>query len=631
MVKPPELQRARRAVVVIDLVESVRLIEAFPDDVIERWRRLVAEVRAVVLPRWQGRMVKHLGDGMLLEFERAGAALAAALEVQSLVPPLNAGRAPEARLFLRAGVHVCEVLIDADLDVFGPGVNLTARLASLAAPGGTVVSPEVHEEAVPGLDAEFEDMGECWVKHLTHPVRAYRAMRPAPAPGAQSAGAAARPEPVMPPEAAALRPRLAVLDIAVESEANPAAAVGAGVGAGVGAATGAAAAESGAAAAAEAESLGQMLADELATLLTVNGTVELVSRLSTRRRGGPGSAALPLLQHLRAGYGLLGSCRVSGRRAELGLELQTLEPAAVVWNGTLHAGVAELLAEPAAVLRGLVAQAMAALKAHETRRAAALPIASLESYSLLMGGVTLMHRLSLSDFERGHQLLEAVAERVPRHPDAHAWLAKWHVLRAYSGWSPDPPASASMAADAAKRALDRDDQCSLALTVSGMVRTYFHRRLDEGEALYRAAIEANPNDAMAWVLKGALHSFRGEGGPAVHDTRRALALSPLDPLRYYYDVMAASAALAAQDYDEAVRMAERSLRSNSQHASTLRVLAIALAMREDLDGARAVIQRVLALEPGFTVRRFRERAPGADYPIGRTFAQALQRAGLPEG
>ncbi len=163
-----------------------------------------------------------------------------------------------------------------------------------------------------------------------------------------------------------------------------------------------------------------------------------------------------------------------------------------------------------------------------------------------------------------------------------------------------------------------------------MVRVYNDRRLDEAEALYRLAIEAHPNDALAWLLKGTLHAFRGEGDEAVHHTRLAAALSPLDPISYYFDSLAASAEAAAGHYAIAVELAQRSRRANRLHGSTLRILAISLAMLDRIDEARAAARELRTLEPRFTVDHFLARSPSADYPIGRTFADALRRAGVPD-
>lgn len=587
-----DLESIRVAILVVDLVESVRLMQMHETQVIRVWRQFVAATEQQLAATAGSRVVKHLGDGLLMRFATAPDALAAAFECQRTLARLSAHLAPEAAMRLRMGLHIGPVLEDHH-DLLGHAVNVAARLPTLGLPGQVVLSSDAHDELIDGLHASFEDLGDCWLKHVDEPVRAYRARALAtPLNDIQVAAS-----PVPPRDGASLAPRLAVLDFDGPQEGA---------------------------------ALGSLLADELAALLTAQPSLELISRLSTRHRGPPRMDSRQVLRGVRATFGLGGSCSAANGRVVLHLELIACGPDTVLWSGRAQAPAADLINEPATWLQPLATEALAALQAHEARRARTLPIASLESYALLMGGVTLMHRLSRSQFERSGELLEAVAERAARHPDCHAWLARWHLMRAFQGWSDNPQVSSSRADQSARRALDLDEGCSLALTVAGMVQTYGHRRLDDGERLYRLALEANPNDALAWLLKGALHGFKGEGAQALSDARRALALSPLDPQKYYYDSLAASAAVSAGDYDEAVVLGERSLRANCQHASTLRVLALAETLRDNLPAARAHVERMLTLEPGFTVTRFLQRAPGAEYPIGRLFADVLRRAGVPD-
>ena len=166
----PELQRSRRTIVVVDVVESVRLMQAHEADVIDRWRRFVNEVRGEVLITHGGRLVKSLGDGMLLEFANVPSAVAAALDMQQRIVPYNEAREATAAILLRIGLHTADVVVD-DLDIYGTGVNLAARLAGLADPGGIVASAEVRDQLVPGLSAEVEDLGDCYLKHMAEPQR----------------------------------------------------------------------------------------------------------------------------------------------------------------------------------------------------------------------------------------------------------------------------------------------------------------------------------------------------------------------------------------------------------------------------------------------------------------------------
>lgn len=119
----PGLQRQRRAIVVVDVVESVRLMQLDEADVIDRWRRFVREVRKSVLPAHGGRLVKSLGDGLLLEFEKVRAATASSFEMLRNVVKLNVGRQSQSHVQLRVGIHLSDVVID-ELDIYGSGVSL---------------------------------------------------------------------------------------------------------------------------------------------------------------------------------------------------------------------------------------------------------------------------------------------------------------------------------------------------------------------------------------------------------------------------------------------------------------------------------------------------------------------------
>ena len=378
---------------------------------------------------------------------------------------------------------------------------------------------------------------------------------------------------------------------------------------------------------ADSHMLHNLVADEIAIQLSAHSTVDVVSRMSTRHAHGVEPALL--LQRLGANYAVCGSCTQLNGKVMIALELVFAPDQCVVWSHAAATTLETLVAEPAGFAQDICQSIMAAVEAHETGRARSLPLASLGSYSLLIGGVRLMHRLSRSDFARAHDILEALVARHPRHPDGYAWLAKWHILQLHQGWSADPRHSHGMARDLARRALDHDDRCAVAMVVSGMVKTFNDRRLDEAESIYRTTLDNHPNDALAWLLKGTLHAFRGEGEQAVAHARRASELSPLDPMRYYYDSLGASAEASAGHYEQAVLLARRSLSANAMHASTLRILAIAYAMLGQMDEARAVVPKMLALEPDFNVQRFMARSPSADFAIGKTFADALARAGVP--
>jgi tetratricopeptide (TPR) repeat protein len=244
----------------------------------------------------------------------------------------------------------------------------------------------------------------------------------------------------------------------------------------------------------------------------------------------------------------------------------------------------------------------------------------------------MMHRTSFNEFDRARQMLEHLIERSRRQPVPHAWLAKWYVMKASQGWSADPAREARLALDATQRALDADSNCALALTIEGMVQSNLLKDLDAARQRHQLALETNPNESLAWLFTGIMHAFKGEGSGALAACERAIRLSPLDPLRYYYDSLASAAAIAAGQYPVAIKYAKRSLQANRMHLSSYRSLAIAQSLNGDMPDAQATVSTILKLEPGFSIRHFVGRYPGAatapDYTAH--LAQALRSAGLPE-
>ena len=523
---------AKRAVLLIDIVGSVGLIERDEAGVISHWLDFVDHVKRSILPAHNGRLVKSLGDGMLLDFADVRSGVSAALAIQHERQRANAARPPDRQIMLRSGIEVSDVIVDAE-DVFGRGVNLAARLMSLAGPGEIVVSQRVRDGLTPSLDADVEDLGDCYVNGIPQPVRAYRVGPPGPQPMVGSAVAFDE-----------MAPSIAVIPFASRNLATTRAW--------------------------SARSWPRRSSGACPTRRTSSSC-----RVSRRP---PSAAATPRRGDRRASRRRL---RAVGRLSRRQRAFQARRRAggdqvrAILWIETLEDDLSAIVSGEQELIGRLIAGVGAAVTTRELQRSRTQPLPTLKAYTLLMGAVSLMHRLSLPDFEEAHRLLQALIDRGVRHPLPIAWLGNWHVLRVQQGWSDDAQRDTYLASECTKRALDMDPDNSLALAVNGFVHVNLLKQFDVAEDSYERALAANPSNAFAWLLKGTMHAFKSEGEQAIEYTERALALSPLDPHRYFYNSLAATAAVSAGRYERAIELAQHSLKANRKHTSTWRALTVA--------------------------------------------------------
>ncbi len=156
-----------------DVAGYSRLTAADEEGTVTRLRVLRHELIDPVIATHKGRTVKTTGDGRLVEFGSVVDALRCAIEVQQKMAMRNADVAPGKRIEFRVGVHLGDVIVESDGDLMGDGVNVAARLESIAQPGGICISDDVYRQARDKVNAEFLDLGEQRLKNIARPVRAF--------------------------------------------------------------------------------------------------------------------------------------------------------------------------------------------------------------------------------------------------------------------------------------------------------------------------------------------------------------------------------------------------------------------------------------------------------------------------
>lgn len=572
--------RSLRAVLLVDLVESVRLLQNLEAQTITRWERLVARVRTELLTSRQGTLVRSLGDGLLLTFERLSDACDAAAAILDAIGELNQGFAPEHSMALRIGLHRTDWVVGA-LDIYGPGVNLCARLASLAGPQALVCSAETLALLRPGLGPPWEcqDLGPCHLKHIDGAVHCWQLSR---------GGSAQKPM----DRVLAMRPCLAVLPLQIrDGDPLP-------------------------------QGAAEVLRDDLVRALAMHRQWQVISRLSTQN--------LTQAQDLPTA----GAQAHFWVRGELGgsplgamLDISFLEGEQELWSGHYEMPWQQLLAASGLVAR--IAQAIdqallrqGALAEHRP----ALP--TLPSYALLLRALQGLHRLRPDAMAEARGMLEHLAERHPRASDVQAWLAKWHFVHLCQLQSSDPQRTAEQIRQSAQQALQHEPGQGLALALQGQLRAFHERDAEGGYLQLREASRLAPNEALGWIYLANLQAMRGEP-EALQSYRQGQALSPLDPLGYEFDLMGSIAQSAVGERAEALRLARRSVQRNGSHLAGQVQLIIALVECDAMDEARQVAKVYVARRPQASVQRFIDLHIAGQRPIVQRQAQALLAAGLP--
>ena len=374
---------------------------------------------------------------------------------------------------------------------------------------------------------------------------------------------------------------------------------------------------------------GDALAEDVSRALSRSRVFTVISHLSCRHFASMKTTLPAVVTGLQSRFLVTGETMSHGGRFRANIDFHDARSMKLLWTKEYFGAVEDFLNGEMDLARDVVVQAARSAMAAAQTAARAAPMPSLAVHEMLMAAISMMHSGNADDFHMAKRMLDAAIARAPGRSTLHAWRGKWHVLKIQKGFGFDKMAEAALAKAETARALDLDPSNSVALSFDGFVHSHLAGRIDIAETRYRQAIEADPNDAFAWLLFGTLHAFRNEPGEAVRFTERARRLSPLDPQRYYFESLSATAPLAAGDYEKALDLANRSMAGNRRHPSTLRVRTIALQRLGRIEEARVAASELMLLEPDLTVTGYLMRHPAAAFDTGRDWSAALGEAGVP--
>ncbi len=579
--------RQQRVVLVCDVVESVRWMEHDEDNAITRWSQFATAVRSRIAPANGGEVIKSTGDGLMMQFQAAPSAVAAANAMQKIASEGNQGYTPERQMHLCIGIHQTQARRDAH-DLYGHGVNLAARITTLAGPGEIIVTPEVRDHLTDSLDGEIEDMGECYLKHLSEPQRVYRI---------SSNEDLERPMQIQSDETLSASIAVMPLDQKLFDRSN--------------------------------SCVGDLIADGVISQLTRSNQLRVISRLSTIALQGRNLEPQMIGELLGCRYVLSGSFAVLSGKLTAVLELSTTLDGRVFWSERYTNSLEDLFDPQSEVISAITQSVHAQILLMEFQAMTSKPMPNADSYSLLISAITLMHRMSRKDFAWANKILSELIRRHPRNSTPRAWMAKWHSLAIAQNWTDNVAKESSQAHASVDFALSLNSKDALALTVRALILGYVDKQFDAAKETYNEALRMNPNEPLAWIGTATLLSWQGEGLAAENAAYRAISLSPMDPMKYYFYSLASAATLVNKNFKKTLEFTREASRLNAGLSATLKIQAIAQVLNGEGHSAADTAHRLLKIEPGFSISSFQEKSPLFRSPLGQEFSKALATAGIP--
>jgi adenylate cyclase len=590
------IQRRLAAILAADVVGYSRMMERDETGTLARLRALRSKVFDPATHRFDGRIFKTTGDGALAEFGSAVDAVQCAVEIQRALAERNADLPEHARIILRIGISLGDVIVEGD-DLYGNGVNVAARMEGLAEPGAICVSGNVHEHMGNALDVTFEDLGEQAVKNMDRPVRSYRVhLDPAAArPVVQKSGTT--PVPDAPPTYFD-KPSIAVLSFENMS-GDP-----------------------------EQEFFSDGLTEDLITALSYWSTFSVIARNSTFQYKGKSPDVRAVASELGVRYVLEGSVRKSGERVRITAQLIDGATGKHVWAEKYDRQLIDFFDLQDELTQVIAAKVEPEFAKAEHKRVAQKPSTDLDAWELYHRGFAALQEMTGEGNLKSQEFFKRVISCDPSNSRGHTGLGYALFRHAWDGYAENTGIDSRIFIEHAKRAIALDDADAMAHMLHS-IGLLFSGKFDSAIAEGRRAVELNPNFSSAYVPLGNALMVSGQPAEAIQCFEISVSLSPIDPRNFIYFAHLAEAHYDNRDYNAAVETAERAIAFKPDDAYAHFVHAIALGQLDRSDEARLSLSECLRIRPDY-VQKHPQLAMYKNPADREHILDGLDKAGLSE-
>lgn len=605
-----------------------RLMRADEEQTLDDLHAHLTELVGPVVERFHGRIVKTVGDGVLVEFASAVEAVRAAVELQRGMVERNIGTPAERRQAFRIGLHLGDIIVSDD-DVFGDTVNLAARLQGLAEAGSIVLSASVYEQVRDKLALPFRSQGLHTLKNIDRPIRTYSLDA---ASLSETGVAAVRP----PPSRRRRMMALAAVAAATALAAGGAAAYF----------TGRLASTEEAAAASVRQSTESGLSVAVLVFANQSGDAaqdyfsDGLSEDITRALGRfkeltviAYGAVLPFRNKelplseigraLNARYLVSGSVRRMGPRVRVTVQLNDAVNGTQLWSEQYDDELSDIFAVQERIARRVAGTLASSLQQIALQRSLRKPTDNLDAYDLVLRARALAADPTRLANRSARELLERVIQLAPGYADAYAQLADLYFQRAAFGWSEFAQTDIETAIRLARKAIELDEECVLAHSVLARAYTSI-QKYDIGLAESERALQINPSDSEALLTRAAVLLWTGRIDESIATAEAAMRLNV--NIGSEASLNLGLAYLLNQRYADAVRLLEAARARYPTHPLLDFPLAAAYAELGRTDDALDAVQQGKRKNPHFDLASFGSRFQ--DPALQRRVEESLRKAGL---
>jgi adenylate cyclase len=577
-----QVHRRLAAILAADVVGYSALMQRAEVATYAEFERLKRELIEPGLSRHEGRLIKTTGDGALAEFASPSAAVRCAVDIQESIA---SGRSP---LNLRIGVNLGEVIVGADGDLFGDGINIAVRLEGTADPGGILISEKVYSEVEGKLDVGFEDRGEQRLKNISRPVRAYAVRAGAHSMLIDRLSAA----PPLPD-----KPSIVVLPFDNMS-GDP-----------------------------EQEYFADGMVEEITTALSRFKWLFVIARNSSFTFKNKAVDVKEVGRRLGVRYVLEGSVRKASGKVRITGQLIDAITGAHIWADRFERDLTDIFVLQDEVTVAVVSAIQPRLLQTEIDLAARRRPEDLTAYDFYLRALPQYYLSTREGLADALRLAHRALELDPRFGFAAALAANCYTLNVLLGYADDPQFNRKEAVRLLRLALSIDNSDPETLAYAAIISAFMVGDSESGIEMADRAVALNPNSYTAWRGRGWVYRNAGLPEEAVRSFERAVRMSPVDPTLHRSFVGMGMALIELRRFDEAIAAGKKALRQNPSHPTAYRCLASAFAHLGRDAEAREAAARVLETDPGSTISAFIARGGQSNATL---LIEGLRKAGLPE-